>query len=458
MTSLRAVLALPCLPLLLLGCAGPVAPIPTPTPDPICSQSLAPAAVRGPAAAQSLGVTVEQGLAAVTPGPADWAAPHVAGRVLVLSGGALGAQALGALSGAAAQTVLPGLLRVATPAGETDAAYAARLAARGLRVQPDYRYAALATPNDPGVPGNKGLSVATAQGTKTMFQTYLTRVTLPQAWAFLAACGKTPAAARTAMLDTALDTAHPDLQGRTVAANSALPSTYTRATDHGTATTGVLAATTNNGVGLAGATWSGTVITVEVLGEEGTTTSAVAQGVNEALQQGAQVINMSLGAAGITADKTLDAVLHSASASAVLVAAAGNTASDGVYYPASHPDVIAVGAVGTKDGELACYSARPSAKLTRVLDIVAPGGAGYGTCAGTAATDDLLLLAPGGKYASEAGTSFSAPLVSSVAALMRAANPDLSAAQTKALLLGSVNWSAGLPLLDANAAVRAATR
>ena len=56
------------------------------------------------------------------------------------------------------------------------------------------------------------------------------------------------------------------------------------------------------------------------------------------------------------------------------------------------------------------------------------------------------------------GTSFSAPQVSGVAALMRAANPGLTAAQTKALILQTVDRSAGLPLLDANAAVRAATR
>lgn len=70
----------------------------------------------------------------------------------------------------------------------------------------------------------------------------------------------------------------------------------------------------------------------------------------------------------------------------------------------------------------------------------------------------MLLLAPGNTYALEAGTSFAAPLVSGVAALMRAANPNLTAGQTKTLLLNSVNTASGLPLLDANAAVRAATK
>ncbi|WP_309570047.1 S8 family peptidase [Deinococcus sp.] len=461
MTFIRAALALPCLPLLLLACSTP----PTPVPVPICPQAattaLSASSLHKLGALPSAGVS--QAVAADSPGAADWSAPHVLGRVLVTTGAGLEArtltvQALQALSGVSSQTVLPGLLRVATPAGKSDQAFAAALSASGLRVQPDYLYHSLATPNDPGAPGNKGIVVTTSAGSKTVTQTYLTRVTAPQAWAFLATCGKTPAAATLAMLDTALDTTHPELQGRIVNSASYLPAGFTRASDHGTATTGVVAASTNNGVGLAGVTWSGPVVSVEVLGSEGTSTSAVAKGVTYAVQQGAKVINMSLGAAGITADPALDKTLTSAAQSAVLVAAAGNTSEDGVYYPASHPDVIAVGALGNKDSALACYSARPSATRPRALDIVAPGGASYGSCAGTVATDDLLLLAPGGGYALEAGTSFSAPLVSGVAALMRAANPVLTAAQTKELLLASVNSAGGLPVLDANAAVRAATR
>ncbi|MFD1732832.1 S8 family serine peptidase [Deinococcus malanensis] len=70
----------------------------------------------------------------------------------------------------------------------------------------------------------------------------------------------------------------------------------------------------------------------------------------------------------------------------------------------------------------------------------------------------MLVLAPGNAYTHIAGTSEAAPLVSGVAALMRAANPDLSAAQTRTLLLSTANSSSGLPLLDATAAVRAALK
>lgn len=347
---------------------------------------------------------------------------------------------------------------ITTPAGQSDEALAAHLEARGLSVQPDYVYNSLAVPNDPGVPGNTGVNVVTALGARKMYQTYLTRTSVPQAWDFLIACGKTPAAATTAMLDSALDTSHPDLQGRIVNRASFLGESDTSTTDHGTATTGVLAATADNGSGLAGVTWRGPLVSVEVLSEVGASTSALARGVNYAVQKGARVINMSLGTTRVRSDPALDNVLSAAAQSAVLVAAAGNTPDDGVYYPASHPDVIAVGAVGRSDATLACYSARPSATLTRRLDVVAPGGASYGGCSAAAVTDDMLLLSSGGGYALQAGTSFSAPLVSGVAALMRAANPGLSAAQTRSLLLSSVNRAGGLPLLDAEAAVKAATR
>lgn len=459
MTLHRAALALPCLPVLILACTSPTPPVPGAICPQAAATSLSASSLRGAASGAELrpGLTAA-GIDAAPPTVADWSAPHLTGRVLVQSSGQ-GSQALTALAGVSAQTVVPGLLVVTTPAGESDRAFAARLGASGLWAQPDYRYQALAVPNDPGVPGNAGIAVPTAQGTRNMTQAYLTRIRVPQAWDFLTACGKTPAAATIAMLDSALDTAHPELKGRIVNQTSFLPDEETSTTDHGTATTGVLGATTNNGQGLAGITWSGPLVTVEVLGSsEAAYTSAVAKGVNYAVQRGAKVINISLGAPGITSDRVLDDALSAAAKSAVLVAAAGNTADQGVYYPASNPNVIAVGAVGNRDAALACYSARPSETRARPLDIVAPGGALYGGCPGTSATDDLLLLAPGGGYALEVGTSFSAPMVSGVAALMRAANPDLTAAQTRSLLLDSVNRAGGLPLLDANAAIRAATR
>ncbi|GGK13080.1 serine protease [Deinococcus malanensis] len=388
----------------------------------------------------------------------DWSAPHVPGRVLVVGGSGLSAQSLSALSTVRTQTVISGLSLAFTPSGESDEAFANRLEATGLKVQPDYVYRKLATVvNDPGYPGNDGF----ASGGTNVTQNYLTRVRAERAWTFLQGCSKTPAGVITAVLDTGTDAAHEDLQGRVLPGAHFVGTTAATVDEdgHGTATAGLIGATANNGKGLAGVIWGGqNLLPVKVLSSTGEgSTSTLVKGVNYAVSQGAKVINMSLGStvAGAT-DKALDAALTAAADSAVLVASAGNTATDGVYYPASHSRVIAVGAVGALDGVLACYSARPNEKYPRPLDIVAPGGAS--NCAGATAAQQMLILAPGNKYALAAGTSESAPLVSGVASLMRAANPKLSAEQTKSLLLSSVNRANGLPLLDAEAAVRAATK
>lgn len=269
-----------------------------------------------------------------------------------------------------------------------------------------------------------------------------------------------PVGALTALLDTGVDASHPDLEGRLLPGVTFMGMTsLADATGHGTATAGLLGAATNNGLGLAGVTWTGrTVLSINVQCGGGITTAALDQGLAYAVAQGAKVINMSLGVSGNPGDAELEAALDRAAESAVLVAAAGNTSGDGVYYPASNPNVIAVGALGARDDELACYSARPNDTRKRALDIVAPGGAGAGACPGATSDEDLLVLAPGGGYQRSAGTSEAAPLVSGVAALMRAANPALTAAQTRERLLASVDRSGGLPRLDAEAAMRAATR
>lgn len=402
--------------------------------------------------APSSGLT---GAALPTSAPqSGWAAPHVPGQVLV-AGAALSAQGLGVLSTVRTQQVTPELRLALTPSGETDAAFAARLSAAGLRVQPNFVYQLLDLPNDPGYPGNGGV-LDPAGAT----QDYLNRIRAAGAWEVLEAQGKTPVGALTALLDTGVDASHPDLEGRLLPGVTFMgTASLADATGHGTATAGLLGAATNNGLGLAGVTWTGrTVLPVNVQCGGGITTAALTQGLNYAVGQGAKVINMSLGTPGNPGDVELEAALNRAAESAVLVAAAGNTSGEGVYYPASNPKVIAVGALGARDDELACYSARPNTTRKRELDIVAPGGAGAGACPGATPDEDLLVLAPGGGYQRSAGTSEAAPLVSGVAALMRAINPALTAAQTRERLLSSVDRSSGLPRLDAEAAVRAAIR
>lgn len=413
--------------------------------------------------------------AAQTP-RSPWAQRRARGQVLVLSApGALSAQAVRALSGARTQTVAPGVTLAFTPPGEGDEAYAARLAAAGWRVQPNYLYEALAAPNDPGYPTNAGLRVDGAAAR----QTYLPRIGAPSAWEYLAPRAASLAPVTVAVLDTGLDRDHEDLakvlpgrdfcsalteQGQCSGTDEDPSEVAAGDVGHGTSSAGLIGAATNNGVGIAGVAWSGAgnamlarLLPVKVFGDNAGSadpqssapTSALVQGLDYARAQGAKVVNMSLGFAGENADVALfEAIGRAARADIVMVASAGNTPNEGLYYPASDPRVLAVGALGTGSA-LACYSARP-AEGQKALDLAAPGGV-----AGCGGGDNILTLAPNG-YALRAGTSESAPQAAGVAALVRAYRPQLSADQVKAVLRASAQMVGTVPILDAGAAVRLA--
>lgn len=434
----------------------------------------------------------------------DWSAPHVGGQVLL--DGNLGEQisaqnldtqtlntqtpgtpglspaALSALSGVRTQSLPSAGLTVAyTPAGQTDAEFAATLAASGLSAQPNYRYQALSVPNDPGYPSpnNAGIRV----GAGTYDQDYLIRINAQGGWDKLEALGKTPVGALTAVLDTGVDAAHEDLAGRLLPGRdfcSSLvndncigedsdPSDLTQGGEagHGTSSAGLIGAATNNGKGIAGLTWSGkNILPIKVFGGSGAvsgaTTASLTAGVKYAVAQGAKVINMSLGFVGGNAGPGSDpalsaAISDAAKADVLLIAAAGNTPGQGLYYPASDPNVMAVGALAKTD-DLACYSARPTAGQ-KALDLVAPGGnagSATGNCYRTSG-NDILTLAPTaqGRYTLRAGTSEAAPQVSGAAALLRGLRPDLSATQIKGVLTVTAKRVAGGPLLDVGAAVQA---
>ncbi|MGH9249620.1 MAG: S8 family serine peptidase, partial [Acidimicrobiales bacterium] len=197
---------------------------------------------------------------------------------------------------------------------------------------------------------------------------------------------------------------------------------------HGTMVAGIAGARTNNAAGVAGVTWSGRIMPVKVLDASGTGTDAdVAAGIVWAADHGAQIINLSLGAPG--ASKTLQAAIdHARARNIVVVAAAGNEASDVPHWPAAADGVVAVGAT-TASGDLAGFSNYGS-----WVDVVAPGV-------------NITSTAPGGGYAIGSGTSFSSPIVAGVAALAWAAHPAADAV-TIASRLSSTAIDLGLPGVD----------
>jgi serine protease len=125
---------------------------------------------------------------------------------------------------------------------------------------------------------------------------------------------------------------------------------------HGTHVAGTIAQTTNNGMGTAGLAYCATLMPVKVLNKQGFGTSAgVAEGIRFAADNGAQVINMSLG--GPVKSRIIeDAVNHALAKGVVVVAAAGNSGRS-VGYPAAYPGVIAVSATDSND-KIASFSSR----------------------------------------------------------------------------------------------------
>jgi serine protease len=125
---------------------------------------------------------------------------------------------------------------------------------------------------------------------------------------------------------------------------------------HGTHVAGTIAQTTNNGKGVAGLAFCATLMPIKVLSRYGYGTVAdVAEGIRFAADEGAQVINMSLG--GPSRSQVLeDAVNHAVAKGVVVVAAAGNSGRS-VGYPAAYPGVIAVSATDSND-RIAWFSSR----------------------------------------------------------------------------------------------------
>src|SRR5712691_7834573 len=144
------------------------------------------------------------------------------------------------------------------------------------------------------------------------------------------------------VLDTGADEAHPDLRGAFVAGTDLVNGDEAPGDDHGhgTAVAGIIAARTNNRVGIAGICWACLVMPIKVLDSTGTgDDSTIAAGIVEAVDAGAFVINMSFGGPDTTAALG-DAIVYAQSKGVVLVVAAGNTGTTEPFYPAAYPGVL----------------------------------------------------------------------------------------------------------------------
>lgn len=235
---------------------------------------------------------------------------------------------------------------------------------------------------------------------------------------------------------------------------------------HGTLIAGVLAGMLIDGGGVIGVAPEATIMPVKVMRADGSGSDYnTARGIRWAVDHGAQVINLSVGGQR-AGDVLAQAVQYAAAKDCVVVAAAGNDNAPEVEYPAYYSDCIAVGATDFA-GIRAPYSNRG-----RKLELMAPGGNLRQDLNGDGRPDGIVAQTFDPRkgynsfdYVFEQGTSFSSPQVAGVAALVRAANPDLPALEVRlalrdtALPLGGTtgrNNNYGYGLVDALAAVKAA--
>ena len=256
---------------------------------------------------------------------------------------------------------------------------------------------------------------------------YLSPLRLDRAWDAGRGSGVT-----VAVVDTGVELDHPDLAGRLTGGYDVLNPGAPPLDDngHGTMVAGIIAARTDNGVGVVGVAPDARVMPVKVLDSTGRGSDAdIAVGIDWARTHHARVVNLSLG--GVADDPMLaDAVHNAVAAGIVVVAAAGNDAAPTVGFPAGYPGVVAVGATG-HDGALAAFSS-----YGLRIDVVAPGLDITSTGLGSSPT-----------YATGSGTSFSSPIVAGVAALIRGKYPTFTPAQVVDRIHSSAR-DVGLPGVD----------
>jgi serine protease len=229
---------------------------------------------------------------------------------------------------------------------------------------------------------------------------------------------------------------------------------------HGTHVAGTIAQRTNNGKGVAGVAYEAKIMPLKVLNKNGMGTAAdIADAIRYAADEGAQVINMSLGGGGRSMAME-SAVAYARKKNVVVVCAAGNGSRNRVEFPAAYPGAFAVSAVGP-DKKLAFYSS-----YGKELAISAPGGDKQKGGEAGAILQNTITPNDVGKtdaYLAFQGTSMATPHVAGVAALVISAGVT-DAGKVEAILkdtaedVGEKGWDEkyGAGIVNAGKAVKAA--
>ena len=199
---------------------------------------------------------------------------------------------------------------------------------------------------------------------------------------------------------------------------------------HGTSVASIIAAAPQASVTFAGVAPQASILSIKITNSDDFPGQVTAQAIRDAVNLGANVINLSL-ATNVSTPALLAAVQFAQARNVVVVAAAGNDDPDGVvgpFYPAAYPGVLSVGAIGP-DGSLASFS-----DTRTPVSVTAPGVDVTSAYPGTF---------PQAYNPGDNGTSFATAFVSGVAALVRAAYPGLGEAQVVTRITATADGPAG---------------
>lgn len=247
-----------------------------------------------------------------------------------------------------------------------------------------------------------------------------------------------------AVIDTGVDPGHPDLAAAVLPGSSFLTNLSNGCTrsanddnSHGTHVSGLIAASANNGSGIAGVAFGARILPLKALDCDGSgQLSDVAQAIVFATDQGAKIVNISLGS-NADSPTMRSALQYATSRDVLVVIAAGNCGATPLSprcgslnehnYPAAYPEALAVSATASDDSR-AAFSTQAA-----YVDVAAPGH----RIVSTVPTYPTKVGAL--NYAAFSGTSQATPFVAGLAALIWSREPALSAAQVRERILATVD-------------------